>query len=516
MALARALAVGLVGLDGHLVEVEADISPGLPAFVLVGLPDASLHEAKDRVRAATANSGYSLPLQRITVNLSPATLPKSGSGFDLAVAIATLTAAGVLPAEASVDTVHLGELGLDGSVRAVDGVLPAVLAAARAGVKRVVVPEATADEAALVPGVSVRGVRWLAQLVADYRGDPPLELPDAPTTFTAPPRVSDGAAPDMADVVGQLEARFALEVAAAGAHHLLMSGPPGAGKTMLAARLPGLLPDLDADSALEVTAVHSIAGALRRRAGGPALITRPPYEDPHHTASVASVVGGGTGVPRPGAVSRAHRGVLFLDEAPEFESRVLEALRQPLEHGELVLHRARGAARYPARFQLVLAANPCPCGRAVGKALDCTCTSQARRRYAAKLSGPLLDRVDVQIQVHAVTRADVAEGLSGEPTTTVAARVLAARGVQEERLTRHGVRTNGDLRGPLLRGPLRLPAAVTTDLDRALERGVLTLRGVDRVLRLAWTVADLRGAPVPQRDDVGRALALRGAVAVPV
>ncbi|WP_432491675.1 YifB family Mg chelatase-like AAA ATPase [Kineococcus auxinigenes] len=509
MALARSLAVGLVGLQGHLVEVEADISGGLPAFVLVGLPDASLHEAKDRVRAATANSGFALPQQRITVNLSPATLPKSGSSFDLAVAVAALTAAGVLPPEVSVGAVHLGELGLDGSVRAVDGVLPAVLAAARAGVRTVVVPAATADEAALVPGVRVRGVRWLAELVADYRGETLDELPDPPTA-PVPAPLAPRPVPDLADVVGQAEARFALEVAAAGAHHLLMSGPPGAGKTMLAARLPGLLPDLDEQAALEVTAVHSIAGALRARTGAPALITRPPYEDPHHTASVASVVGGGSGVPRPGAVSRAHRGVLFLDEAPEFESRVLEALRQPLEHGELVLHRARGAARYPARFQLVLAANPCPCGRAVGRALDCTCTPHARRRYAAKLSGPLLDRVDVRVDVRAVTRAEVAEPSAGESTAVVAARVRTARALAEQRLRPHAARCNGELRGPLLRGPLRLPPAATADLDRALERGALTLRGVDRVLRVAWTVADLRGAPAPDRDDVGRALALRG------
>ena len=513
MALARSLAVGLVGLDGHLVEVEADISTGLPAFVLVGLPDASLHEAKDRVRAAAANSGFPLPQQRITVNLSPATLPKTGSGFDLAVAVATLTAAGVLPPEPSAEVVHLGELGLDGSVRAVDGVLPAVLAAARAGVRRVVVPEATAEEAALVPGISVRGVRWLAELVADYRGDPALELPDAPRAFTPPAPRRPGGVLDLADVVGQPEARFGLEVAAAGAHHLLMNGPPGAGKTMLAARLPGLLPDLDEEAALEVTAVHSVAGTLRGRAGT-ALITRPPYEDPHHTASVASVVGGGSGIPRPGAVSRAHRGVLFLDEAPEFEARVLDALRQPLEQGELVLHRTRGAARYPARFQLVLAANPCPCGRSTGKGLDCTCSSQARRRYAAKLSGPLLDRVDVQLQVQAVTRAEVADARPGESSAVVAARVAAARAVQAERLRRHDVATNGELRGPLLRGPLRLPPAVTCDLDRALDRGVLTLRGVDRVLRVAWTVADLRGADAPDRDDVGRALALRGTLIV--
>jgi len=508
MALARALAVGLVGLDGHVVEVEADISAGLPAFVLVGLPDASLHEAKDRVRAATANSGFPLPARRITVNLSPATLPKSGSAFDLAVAVATLTAAGVLPAAASDGVVHLGELGLDGSVRAVRGVLPAVLAAARAGCERVVVPAATAEEAALVPGVRVLGVRWLAELVAEYRGDPAPELPEERTPGPVVAGAPGPPAPDLADVVGQADARLALEVAAAGAHHLFMTGPPGAGKTMLAARLPGLLPDLDEDAALEVTAVHSVAGLL---AGAAALLTRPPYEDPHHTASPASVVGGGSGVPRPGAASRAHRGVLFLDEAPEFGSRVLEALRQPLEHGEIVLHRAAGTARYPARFQLVLAANPCPCGRATGKGLECSCTPTARRRYAAKLSGPLLDRVDVQVAVRAVTRAQVVAGQPGETTAVVAARVAAARAVQRERLRPHGLRTNGELTGAVLRGALRLPAPVTTDLERALERGALTLRGLDRVLRLAWTVADLRGAAVPGRDDVGRALALRGA-----
>ncbi|WP_337060943.1 YifB family Mg chelatase-like AAA ATPase [Kineococcus sp. G2] len=519
MALARALAVGLVGLEGHLVQVEADISGGLPAFVLVGLPDASLSEARDRVRAATANSGHRLPLQRLTVNLSPATLPKSGSSFDLAVAVAALTAAGVLPAEASAGAVHLGELGLDGSVRAVDGVLPAVLAAARAGVRTVVVPAATAQEAALVPGVRVRGVHRLAELVADYRGEAPPEPADDPVELLGRPAApvrAERPAPDLADVVGQAEARFALEVAAAGAHHLLLSGPPGAGKTMLAARLPGLLPDLDEEAALEVTAVHSIAGTLRERTGAGALITRPPYEDPHHTASVASVVGGGTGIPRPGAASRAHHGVLFLDEAPEFGSSVLEALRQPLEHGELVLHRARGAARYPARFQLVLAANPCPCGRAVGRATECTCSPNARRRYAAKLSGPLLDRVDVRVEVRAVTRAQVADAVPGESTAVVAARVRTARALAGERLRPHGARCNGELRGPLLRGPLRLPPAVTTDLDRALERGALTLRGVDRVLRVAWTVADLRGAPAPDRDDVGRALALRGLPGGPV
>ncbi|PPK98520.1 magnesium chelatase family protein [Kineococcus xinjiangensis] len=509
MALARTLGVALVGVQGHVVDVEADIAQGLPAFVLVGLPDASLMEARDRVRAATANSGCTLPPRRITVNLSPATLPKRGSGFDLAVAVAVLAAAGTVPPAAVSGVVHLGELGLDGSVRAVRGVLPAVLAAARAGCERVVVPHDNADEAALVPGVRVLPVRRLADLVAEHRGDPPPEPADESAPRAAG---NDHAAPgrvvaDLSEVVGQAEGRLALEVAAAGGHHLLLTGPPGVGKTMLAARLPGLLPDLAEADALEVTAVHSVAGTLPAAA---TLVHRPPFEDPHHTASVAAVIGGGSGLPRPGAASRAHRGVLFLDEAPEFDRRVLESLRQPLEHGELVLHRSRGTARFPARFQLVLAANPCPCGRAGGKGLDCTCTPDARRRYAARLSGPLLDRVDLRVAVRPVTRAQVG-GAAGEPTAVVAARVAAARAAAAARLAGTGSTANGQLRGAELRGRLRLAPAVTADLDRALDRGALTVRGYDRVLRVAWTLADLAGRSAPHGDDLGRALALRGA-----
>ncbi|WP_345714398.1 YifB family Mg chelatase-like AAA ATPase, partial [Kineococcus glutinatus] len=306
----------------------------------------------------------------------------------------------------------------------VRGVLPAVQAAARTGCERVVVPRENADEAALVPGIRVLAVRRLAELVAEYRG----EAPPPPTDEDVAPVPAGGEAPagpglDLAEVAGQTEARLALEVAAAGGHHLLLTGPPGAGKTMLAARLPGLLPDLPEADALEVTAVHSVAGTLPGRG---VLLHRPPFEDPHHTASVAAVVGGGSGLPRPGAASRAHRGVLFLDEAPEFDRRVLESLRQPLEQGELVLHRARGTARFPARFQLVLAANPCPCGRAVGKGLGCTCTSVARRRYASRLSGPLLDRVDLRVAVRPVTRAHLGGDAAQEGTALVAARVAAA------------------------------------------------------------------------------------------
>jgi len=504
VALGRTLAVSLVGLQGHVIEVEAHLAPSLPAFVLVGLPDASLAEARDRVRAAVTSSGLAWPNRRITVNLSPATLPKSGSGLDLAIAVATLAGAGLVDPAAVDGVVHLGELGLDGRLRPVRGVLPAVAAAVAAGHRRVVVPVANADEAALVPGAAVRAARSLAEVAHGYGAD--VAVADLPAVG-ADHLEALAAAPaaDLADVLGQDDARVALEVAAAGGHHLLMVGPPGSGKTMLAARLPGLLPDLTDAEAVEVTAVHSIAGTFDAGAG---LIRRPPFEDPHHTATPASIVGGGWGVPRPGAASRAHRGVLFMDEAPEFSTAVLQTLRQPLEHGELVIHRASGIARFPARFQLVLAANPCPCGMAVGKGLACTCRSEQRRRYFGKLSGPLLDRVDLQVEVHPVPRSALDAG-GGEPTAAVARRVRAARAAQGARLAGTPWRSNADVPGGWFRERLGASRELLTDLDRAMDRGLLSLRGVDRVLRVAWTLADLAGRDAPGRGDIGQALLLR-------
>jgi magnesium chelatase family protein len=515
VALGRALAVALVGLRGYLVEVEADIAAGLPAFTLVGLPDVSLGEARDRVRAATANSGHSLPQRRITVNLSPAGLPKTGTGFDLAIAAALLSASGNAPGPTVRRYVHIGELGLDGRIRPVRGVLPAVLAAVRAGRPDVVVPTENALEAQLVPGARVWPVAELRDVIALHGGEPgegrgrdaddePARVLRTPTAMVPPSRPAD-----LADVVGQREPRRALEVAAAGGHHLLLVGPPGAGKTLLASRLPGVLPDLSDDDAVEVTAVHSLAGTLDPESG---LIRRPPFEDPHHTATPVSLVGGGSGLPRPGSASRAHRGVLFLDEAAEFDPRVLECLRQPLEHGELVIHRAHGAARFPARFLLVLAMNPCPCGRSQGAGLDCSCPPSARRRYVARLSGPLLDRVDLQVEVQPVSRAELHADLSGElpeSTQQVAGRVAAARAAQRERLSGTPWVSNGEVAGPWLRGALRLPPAVTADLDAAIDRGLLSVRGYDRVLRLAWSHCDLAGRDRPDRDDVGRSLVLR-------
>jgi magnesium chelatase family protein len=502
--------VALVGLNGYIVEVEADIGQTLPAFVILGLPDASLNEAKERIRSAAQNSGIPLSRRKITANLIPASLPKRGSGFDLAITMAVLRAANDI--HSTERTVFIAELGLDGRLRPVRGILPAVMAAVQAGYPDIVVAQANAAEAALVAGARVRGYKTLARLACDFGADPAelaLDFEPEDEEPSGDAAAGELEAPDMCDVSGQGDARKALEVAAAGAHHLLLSGPPGAGKTMLAERLPGLLPDLADTEAMEVTAIHSLC-ALPSAAVQ--LLRRPPFENPHHSATAAAIIGGGTGLPRPGAASRAHRGVLFLDEAPEYERRVLDALRQPLESGELVIHRSAGTAAYPARFQLVLAANPCPCGKASGKGLDCTCTPMMRRRYLARMSGPLLDRVDIQLQVERVSLADFGRTGAEEGTQAIAARVRDARLRQLERLRPLGLETNSQVPGRVLRGALRLASPTTRILDHALERGVLTARGYDRVLRLAWTLADLACRSTPDPDDIGQALGLRQAV----
>ena len=500
MSIARTLAVSLFGVHGQVVEVEADISAGLPGLSFTGRADASVVESRDRIRAAVLNSGIDWPQRRITVALLPADVPKSGSRFDLALTLAILAASGVVNPESIHDVALLAELGLDGKLRPVRGILPSVIAARQAGVCRVVVARANGPEAALVDGLDVRVADDLASVVAWLTGEgSALSRADPGDPFDV------GAGPDLADVSGQAVAKRGLEIGAAGGHHLYLVGPPGAGKTMLAERLPGLLPELDDAAALEVTAVHSVAGTLATGAG---LLRRPPLQSPHHTASVAALVGGGTGLARPGAISLAHRGVLFLDEAPEFGSSVIEALRQPLESGEVVLARALGAVRYPARFLLVLAANPCPCGR---QGRECICTPIARRRYEQKLSGPLLDRVDLRIDVAPVSRAEL---FGTEPTSdssaVVAARVDAARSAAIERWGQSGWLTNSEVPGLALReARWRLPPAVVGTAEMHVERGQLSARGFDRVIKMAWTIADLEGRVAPGVSAVAEALFFR-------
>jgi magnesium chelatase family protein len=417
-----------------------------------------------------------------------------------------LAAAGAVPAEPLGLVVLLGELALDGRLRPTRGVLPAVLAAARDGVRRVVVPLQNAAEAALVPDVDVRGADRLADLLAFLRGESGRVELGRPGAATA-----DLVHPDLLDVVGQATGRRAVEVAAAGGHHLFLGGPPGAGKTMLAERLPGILPPLDDSAALEVTAVHSVAGLLGTSAS---LLRQPPYQAPHHTATMAALVGGGSRLARPGAISLAHHGVLFLDEAPEFAPGVLDAMRQPMERGEVLIARSGGQARYPARFQLVLAANPCPCASPAGD-VECTCTPTARRRYLGRLSGPLLDRIDLHVWLTPVSANDLlGERSAAESTQTVAKRVAEARAAAAARLAGTGWRANAEVPGAALRSRWRLPSRVTSLADEALHGGWLSARGYDRLLRVVWSLADLAGRQEPNSDDVAEAVGLRSRVAV--
>ena len=498
MALASTKAIALFGLGGTLIDVEADISSNLPNFILVGLPDASLSESTDRVRSACSNSGLPMPGRRITVNLSPASVPKRGSSFDLAIAVAVLAAAGQV---SNVESwLHVGELALDGTIKRVNGVLPSLLAAKQLGWNRFIVPLENLAEASSVQGVEIKGFDHLTQ-VAAFHGS---QVEPRVSTFSQA-SISKPNRKQLcySDVLGQQEAIDALVVAATGGHHMLMVGSPGAGKTMLAERLPSILPELTLEQAIETAAVESLSGLSG------AISTTPPFRAPHHNASASALIGGGLAIPRPGLISLAHNGVLFLDEAPEFQQPALESLRQPLESGEVFISRAAGVARFPARFQLLMAANPCPCGFAWDSTKECRCTAQAKVRYLQKLSGPLIDRVDISLRINPVPKA--LQNVRGEPSSLLAERVMAGRENGRRRLQNTPWNLNGQIPGSYLRRHLRPSEKSVAQLDAALERGLISMRGYDRCLRIAYTLADLDQVAAPSATHVARAIYLRGA-----
>ncbi len=534
MAFATAHSVSLRGSQGHLIDVQVDVSTGMVGTVLVGRPDASISEARDRVRMAVNNAVPPWPAsRRVTVLLAPADLPKTGSHFDLAIAIAVKAASiaaglggdddqGVreppIEPEALAETVFLAELSLSGALRPVPGVLPMVIAAAAAGMARVYVPESQVHEAGLVPGICVHGARSITQVVAHLRGQ---EIPEAAqvaplhsSRFVAWRGQDAMESVDMAEVEGLAEARCAVEVAAAGGHHLMLSGPRGAGKTTLAERIPTILPDLDVEQALEVTAIHSLAGVLPEGSG---LVTRPPFLAPHHDASKASILGGGSARVRPGAVSKAHHGVLFLDEFALLRADVVDALRQPLESGEVTIARGEETVTFPARTMVVLASNPCPCGNYDASVTSpCECAETARRRYRSKLSGPMADRVDIWRNVSAAHPASgPVPGGAATDSSVMRARVHAARARQRARYQDRGWLLNAAVPGPVLAAEFPLDPAGQEFLDRHLADGTVTRRGVTRIQRVAWSVADLSGVTRPGVVETDIAFRLRMGHALP-
>ncbi|KHQ53256.1 YifB family Mg chelatase-like AAA ATPase [Mameliella alba] len=495
---ARAHTVAFEGVNARPVEVQCAVTPGLPAFSIVGLPDKAVSEARDRVRTALSALAIALPSKKITVNLAPADLPKVGSHFDLPIALGLLAALDILPRDAVAQTVALGELSLDGDLLPVVGALPAAMAAAEED-RILLCPRASGAEAAWVDACTVIGAGNLLEIVRHFSGDNVLE-PSRPGEVT-----TDPAARDLRDVKGQERAKRALEIAAAGRHHLMMIGPPGAGKSMLAARMPGILPPLTPIEALETSMIHSIAGLLT---DGGISRTRP-FCEPHHTASMAALIGGGR-TAQPGQASLAHNGVLFMDEFPEFPRNVLETLRQPIETGEVVVARANAHIRYPARFLLVAAANPCKCGYLTDPAQACSRAPNCGEDYLGRISGPLMDRFDLRLEVPPVSFTDLDLPATGDSSETVAARVAAARAVQANRFADHdALRTNADAEGQ------RLEEIATPDdegrelLTRAADRFGLTARGYHRVLRVARTIADLDESATVRRPHVAEALSYR-------
>jgi len=502
--LAQVMSGAVLGVDAYTVRVEVDLARGLPSMSVVGLPQGAVREGRERVTAALGNSGYSLPPRRITVNLAPADVRKDGSAFDLPIALGLLAGSGVVPVGRLAGYCFAGELGLDGELRPVRGVLPLALHCRREGVRALVVPAPNAGEASLVDGLDVRGARTLAEVVSHLRGESEIARAEpGPLDLGGRP---DETGADFADVRGQAHAKRALEIAAAGAHNVLLVGPPGSGKSMLARRLPGILPPLTLEEALEVTKIHSVAGRLRP---GRPLVTRRPFRAPHHSISDAGLVGGGN-VPRPGEASLAHHGVLFLDELPEFRRSVLEALRQPLEDAVIQLGRARLAVTYPSRFMLVGAMNPCPCGYHGDGEAKCTCHPGQVARYLARLSGPLLDRIDLHVEVPALGPRELQDPEPGEPSRRIRERVVEARERQLARFRGEaGVFANAHMRPRDLRRHCRVDAAGEELLRAAISRLGLSARAYVRVLRLARTIADLEGCDRIAAAHVAEAIQYR-------